>query len=157
MLQAFRDTWELGIHSYLTYLRDRLLLARELLHESGSIFVQISNENVHRLRTTLDEVLGPSNYCGEIVFRKTTGKGSQLLDNTYDTIVWYAKDLRVVKYHALYEPERSDDQNLRHVELRDGTRRKITDQEVYGLEPLPSGATPVSAKPTYKPTTGSRQ
>src|SRR5690606_14590902 len=73
MIKAFRDTWELGIHSYLTYLRDRLLLARELLHESGSIFVQISEENVHHVREILDEIFGIGNFAGLITFRKTSG------------------------------------------------------------------------------------
>ena len=122
-LKAFRDTWELGIHSYLTYLRDRLLLARDLLHESGSVFVQISNENVHRIRLVMDEVFHPSNYCSEIVFRKTTEKGGQLLDNTYDTIIWFARDKAQLKYRPLYEQRTvADDQNLRYVELADGAR-----------------------------------
>jgi adenine-specific DNA-methyltransferase len=75
-IKAFRDTWELGIHSYLSYLRDRLLLVREVLHESGSCFVQISDENVHLVRSLMDEVFGVANCCAQIVFRKTTGKGA---------------------------------------------------------------------------------
>ena len=78
MVRAFRDTWELGIHSYLTYLRDRLLLARDLLHESGSCFVQISDENVHHVRELTDEVFGPKNFRSVIGFRTTTGKASRL-------------------------------------------------------------------------------
>src|SRR5665647_723865 len=74
------DTWRDGIHSYLTYLRDRLTVARDLLTDSGSIFVQIGDENVHRVRVLMDEVFGNENFCGQIVFRKTTGKGAQLLD-----------------------------------------------------------------------------
>src|SRR5438477_588746 len=76
-IKAFRDTWELGIHSYLTYLRDRLTVARDLLTESGSMFVQIGDENVHLVRSLMDEVYGNENFCSQIVFRKTTGKGSQ--------------------------------------------------------------------------------
>jgi adenine-specific DNA-methyltransferase len=79
MVRAFRDTWELGIHSYLTYLRDRLLLARELLHESGSCFVQISDENVHLVRNLMDEVFGPSNACATICFRKSSSQTSGLM------------------------------------------------------------------------------
>ncbi len=140
-IRAFRDTWELGIHSYLTYLRDRLLLARELLHESGSIFVQISDENVHRVRQILDEVFRPENECAEIVFRKTTGKGGQLLDNTYDTLLWYAKRREAIKYHPLFEDrDPKEEENLRFVELPDGSRRKITEQELFGLRELPRGA-----------------
>ena len=81
-VKAFRDTWRDGIHSYLTYLRDRLTVARDLLTDSGSIFVQIGDENVHRVRSVLDEIFGDKNCCSEIVFRKTTGKGSSLLDSS---------------------------------------------------------------------------
>lgn len=141
MIRAFRDTWELGIHSYLTYLRDRLLLARELLHESGSCFVQIGDDNAHRVREVMDEVFGNENRCADIVFRKTTGKGSQLLDNTYDALIWFAKCKAVVKYRRLFEPRSAaDDENLRYVELADGSQRKATMAEVTGLESLPSGA-----------------
>src|SRR5438876_10271618 len=97
MVQAYRDTWEFGLHSYLTYLRDRLLVARELLDPSGSIFVQISDENLHHVREIMDEVFGAENFCCQIAFRKTTGKGGGLLDNTYDTLLWYAKAKSNVK------------------------------------------------------------
>src|SRR6478672_10523627 len=79
MVKAYRDTWELGLHSYLTYLRDRLIVARDLLTSSGSLFVQISDENVHHVRELLDEVFGADNFCGEIVFAKTTGATSDVL------------------------------------------------------------------------------
>ena len=85
-VKAFRDTWKDGIHSYLTYLRDRLMVMRELLTESGSIFVQIGDENVHRVRAMMDEVFGEENFVSQVVFRKTTGKGSSYLDNTYDVL-----------------------------------------------------------------------
>ena len=91
MIKAFRDTWELGIHSYLTYLRDRLLLARELLAESGSVFVQISDENLHYIRELLDEVFMPGNFCGQISYRTTGGQSSALLSSSVDYLVWYAK------------------------------------------------------------------
>ena len=92
MVKAYRDTWELGLHSYLTYLRDRLLLARELLTESGSIFVQISDENLHHVREVMDEVFGDAISVAQIVFRKTTSVyGSQLLDSTYDYLLWYCR------------------------------------------------------------------
>ena len=93
-IHAFRDTWELGIHSYLTYLRDRLLLARELLTESGSVFVQISDENVHHVRELMDEVFGPRNFCSLITFQKTTGSTTGTLPTTSDYLLWYAKDQR---------------------------------------------------------------
>ena len=90
-IRAFRDTWELGIHSYLTYLRDRLLLARELLAESGSCFVQIGDENVHHVRELMDEVFGAGNFVGLITFTKTTGFSAKLLDSISDYLLWYAK------------------------------------------------------------------
>ena len=92
MIKAFRDTWELGIHSYLSYLRDRLLLARELLHESGSVFVQISDENVHLVRNLMDEVFGVKNFVSLISFVKTGAKGGELLDTVNDFALWYSKD-----------------------------------------------------------------
>lgn len=102
MVRAFRDTWELGIHSYLTYLRDRLLLARELLSESGSVFVQISDENVHHVREMCDEVFGTANFAALIGFTKTTGLGSNLLASRCDYIVWYARDSKKAKYRQLF-------------------------------------------------------
>lgn len=101
MIKAFRDTWELGIHSYLTYLRDRLLLAREMLHDSGSIFVQISDENVHLVRNLMDEVFGPQNYVIEITFTKTGSQNGNLLQGINDYILWYAKNKNEVKYRKL--------------------------------------------------------
>jgi adenine-specific DNA-methyltransferase len=102
MIKAFRDTWELGIHSYLTYLRDRLLLAKELLSESGSVFVQISDENVHRVRDLLDEVFGAHNFCGDIVFVKTTGLASSGLGDRFDYLIWYGREASKVKYRQLF-------------------------------------------------------
>ena len=106
-LKAFRDTWELGIHSYLTYLRDRLLLARELLHESGSVFVQISDENLHHVRELMDEVFGVANCCSVISFKKTGGLDSKGLSSIVDYVLWYARDRNVMKYRQLYL-DRSD-------------------------------------------------
>ena len=110
MIKAFRDTWELGIHSYLTYLRDRLMLARELLSESGSVFLQISDENDHRVRTLLDEVFGSENFVSTITFRKTNkALGAKLLAGVTDFIVWYAKCKPKVKYRALKGVKSLDD------------------------------------------------
>jgi adenine-specific DNA-methyltransferase len=97
MIKAFRDTWELGIYSYLTYLRDRLLLARELLTESGSIFVQISDENVHHVRELMDELFGVENFCGIIPFKKTSGFSSTLMASVFDFVIWYSKVKEKVK------------------------------------------------------------
>jgi adenine-specific DNA-methyltransferase len=138
-IKAFRDTWELGIHSYLSYLRDRLLVARDLLTDSGSVFVQIGDENVHLVRNLLDEVFGSENFVSQVIFRKTTGKGGELLDNTYDVLLWFARNRPSVKYRALYEPRTvKDDSNLRFVELQDGSRRPMTSAEAGGREPLPA-------------------
>ncbi|MDE0285970.1 MAG: site-specific DNA-methyltransferase, partial [Gammaproteobacteria bacterium] len=101
-VKAFRDTWKHGIHSYLTYLRDRLTVARDLLSESGSIFVQIGNENVHRVRAVMDEIFGEGNHVASIVFRKTTGKAGISLDNTYDVAIWFAKNSELSKVRKLF-------------------------------------------------------
>lgn len=102
MLKAFRDTWELGIHSYLTYMRDRLLLAKDLLNEKGSIFVQISEENIHHVREILDELFGKDNFVSIISYAVTSGMGSVLLPRENDFIIWYAKDKNKLKYNQLY-------------------------------------------------------
>lgn len=109
MIKAFRDTWELGIHSYLTYLRDRLLLARELLSDSGSVFVQISDENVHLTRNLLDEIFGLENFCSQIVYQKAPYATSNLLPPIFDTVLWYAKSKSNVKYQHLYAPKTAED------------------------------------------------
>jgi len=108
MIKAFRDTWELGIHSYLTYLRDRLQLAHQLLAESGSVFVQISDDNVHLVRSILDEIFGPENFCRQITFAKTAGLGTELLPVTQDHLLWVAKNVKEVKYRPLYQ-EKTDE------------------------------------------------
>lgn len=112
-IKAFRDTWELGIHSYLSYLRDRFVIAKELLTESGSFFLQISDENVHLVRSVLDEVFGSENFVSFITYKKTTGNRSVLLDGVNDYIIWYAKNISTVKYRRLYESKkRIEDESL---------------------------------------------
>ena len=109
MIKAFRDTWELGVHSYLASLRDRLLLARESLHESGSVFVQISYQNVHYVRNILDEVFGPENFFSEIAFtKKNMPLGGKKLFDPCDLIVWYAKDADKIKFNKLYGERKLD-------------------------------------------------
>ena len=100
-VKAFRDTWRDGIHSYLTYLRDRLTVARDLLTESGSIFVQIGDENVHRVRALMDEVFGEKNFVSQIAFSKTSSFSTNYLSNISDYILWYAKDNSITKYRQL--------------------------------------------------------
>jgi len=102
-VKAFRDTWRDGIHSYLTYLRDRLTVARDLLTESGSIFVQIGDENVHRVRAVMDEVFGDENCCAEIIFRKTARTSTNLLPTENDFILWYSKNKDHVKFRSLFQ------------------------------------------------------
>ncbi|WP_199504857.1 site-specific DNA-methyltransferase [Qipengyuania sp. YIM B01966] len=104
-VKAFRDTWKDGIHSYLTYLRDRLVVMRDLLTDSGSIFVQISDENVHRVRAVMDEVFGEENFVAEIALSKATGLTSQMIASTFDYIIWYARKKTVAKYRRLYLPK----------------------------------------------------
>ena len=121
-VKAFRDTWRDGIHSYLSYLRDRLTVARDLLTESGSVFVQIGDENVHRVRALMDEVFGEENHVANIVFRKTTGKAGISLDNTYDVVVWFARQSEKSKVRDLFFK--------RHVELDQNFRFDFTDSGV---------------------------
>ncbi|WP_295484251.1 site-specific DNA-methyltransferase [Accumulibacter sp.] len=140
-VKAFRDTWRDGIHSYLTYLRDRLTVARDLLTESGSIFVQIGDENVHRVRAVMDEVFGDGNFIAQVVFRKTTGKASGALDNTCDYLLWFAKDRTSLKFRPSFEGRsHSEDMNVRFVENSDGKRRPMTKEEGDEVVPLPEGA-----------------
>jgi adenine-specific DNA-methyltransferase len=102
MVKAYRDTWELGLHSYLTYLRDRLLVARDLLTPSGSVFVQISDENLHHVREVMDEVFGAENACAVITFEKTGAQPSDLLPGVADYLLWYARDAKRLKYNQLF-------------------------------------------------------
>ena len=142
-LKAFRDTWELGIHSYLTYLRDRLLLARELLHESGSIFVQISDENVHLVRSLLDEVFGTKNFCALIAVQKTSARSAELLAGIVDYIIWYSKDKNNVRFRSVYTRREASGEVLnqyRWIELADGERRQLRKDEIENPKLLPDKA-----------------
>ncbi len=142
VIKAFRDTWELGIHSYLSYLRDRLLVARELLNASGSCFLQISDENVHLVRCLMDEVFGSENFCSLITARKTTSEGSAMIGATCDYLLWYAKDADAArqKFRVLYLP-RSTDSDARYdqVMLADGSSRASTTEEKGDESKLPQG------------------
>ncbi|GAB2660682.1 site-specific DNA-methyltransferase [Arenimonas aestuarii] len=147
MIKAFRDTWELGIHSYLTYLRDRLLVAKELLHKSGSVFVQISDENVHLTRNLLDEIFGIDNFCAQIVYQKAPYATSNLLPPIFDTVLWYAKNRGIVKYKHLFSDRSESDiesaYKYRDMQVRaeDGEARRFA--SVSLVSPGPS-STPVS-------------
>ena len=141
-VKAFRDTWELGIHSYLVYLRDRLIVARELLTESGSIFVQISDENVHYVRCLLDEVFGERNFVSTITWTRGTVTSAAGLASVSDYLLWYAKEKEQMKYNQLYFQwdERKPDPllgNYAYVELPDGNCRGMTKQEKNNPALLP--------------------
>ncbi|MEK7073293.1 MAG: site-specific DNA-methyltransferase [Patescibacteria group bacterium] len=137
-VKAFRDTWELGIHSYLTYLRDRLIAARELLTESGSCFVQINDENVHLVRTLMDEVFGSENFIREIIYSTSTGLGANYLKKVNDFVIWYGKDTTRTKYRQLYR-ERLDLVGYTHVS-ENGSVRPLTNEEAIRPALLPSNA-----------------
>jgi adenine-specific DNA-methyltransferase len=163
-IKAFRDTWELGIHSYLTYLRDRLMAARDLLTASGSCFVQIGDQNVHLVRALMDEVFGTENFVSLITVRKTHTAGSpsggtDVLASVSDYLIWYAVNLENAKYRQLYEYRGGYDWvNYDYVLAASGTTRRITKEEKLGLvdlapgervyrrSPLTSASSPPSAR-----------
>jgi adenine-specific DNA-methyltransferase len=140
-IKAFRDTWKLGIHSYLAYLRDRLVVARDLLTETGSVFVQIGDENVHLVRCLMDEVFGSENFCAAITFRKTGGFSAELIDCVVDYLLWYAKSKTAVKYRSLAIPKRQETVETQYdmIELTDGSIRRLNSEESSGEKPLPDG------------------
>jgi adenine-specific DNA-methyltransferase len=139
-IRAFRDTWKLGIHSYLAYLRDRLTVARELLTESGSVFVQIGDENMHLVRNVLDEVFGSENFIANIAFKKKKMPlGETYIFTTCDYLLWYGKDIKQTKFRKLFlERDRTDNGDYGLVELPDGkieSRSKFTSEKG-----IPNGA-----------------
>jgi len=143
MVRAYRDTWTLGTHSYLSYLRDRLIAARDLLHETGSIFVQISDENVHRVRCLLDEVFGPGNFISQVTIRKTTGSTADFIPGSCDYLLWYGRNKDRTKFRAIFDEKKPGEEGATgysRLELRNGERRAL--QEVEQLNPslVPEGA-----------------
>lgn len=146
-VKAFRDTWRDGIHSYLTYLRDRLTVARDLLTESGSIFVQIGDENVHRVRALMDEVFGDVNVIAELIVEKTSGASMEYIDSVADYILWYAKDKSRTKFRPLYQTKslaqfayeykfKQDEAGYRNLNLR--WLEGDSEATVYAIKPLTS-------------------
>ena len=136
-VKAFRDTWADGIHSYLTYLRDRLTVARDLLTPSGSVFVQIGDENVHRVRALMDEVFGEDNFVSEIIFAKTTGQTSDLLPPSYDVLIWYARTKAAIKYRQLHRSKEIGGEGAvvyTQIEATDLSRRRMTRDEINSGE-----------------------
>ena len=144
MIKAFRDTWELGIHSYLTYLRDRLMLARELLTESGSVFVQIGDENLNLCTDLLDEIFGAKNRVSIITVQKTGGQETEKIPNVADYVVWYAKDISKVKYHQIYRTKEvgvghGSGQRYDRIQLENGSRASLNAMQKRGEQEIPEG------------------
>jgi len=141
-VRAFRDTWKDGIHSYLTYLRDRLTAMRDLLTASGSIFVQIGDENVHRVRALMDEVFGEDNFVVEIVFAKTSSSTGDFLGPTFDRLIWFAKQKKALKYRPYLMEKRPGEKGgtgYKNVRTWDGQRRPLTQEESSGDASIPEG------------------
>lgn len=139
-LKAFRDMWELDIHSYLSYLRDRLWLAKDLLAVTGSIFMQISDKNVHLVRNLLDEVFGVDNFVSLISFATTSGFQSRELARAGDYLLWYARDKKEVKVRKLWlDADKNPSNTYRWVMFPDGTYRGLRAKELRGEDPLPEG------------------
>jgi len=158
MVRAFRDTWELGIHSYLTYLRDRLLLARELLHESGSCFVQISDDNLHLVRGLMDEVFSKLNFVSIVQFAKTSGlEAVARLSSACDYLVWYAKDKDKLKYRPLWsEKGNPSEAGYTWVELPGGARRRLTSEEQERPSQIPKSSKLFTVSDLTKPGPGAK-
>ncbi len=139
-VKAFRDTWKEGVHSYLTYLRDRLTVARDLLADSGSIFVQIGDENAHRVRTVLDEIFGDSNFIANIQFRTKIPLGTTYLAGVTDYLLWYGKNKSLTKYRKLLFPRASGEgTQFTGVRTPDGAVRRMTREEATGEREIPHG------------------
>ena len=139
-VKAFRDTWRDGIHSYLSYLRDRFMLARDLLSDSGSIFVQIGDENVHRVRAVLDEVFGSDNFICQIIVQKTGGLVQDYLPRTHDILLWFAKNRSIGKYRQIYLPRSSDPKDYSYIDIGNGEKRSLSKKEREARENIPVGA-----------------
>ena len=158
-VKAFRDTWRDGIHSYLTYLRDRLTVARDLLTESGSIFVQIGDENVHRVRSLMDEVFGEENFVTEIIVVKSSGLGSNTLPRQNDFILLYAKSSSDLKYRQLFRSKALDGEGAsayQYVKAPDCSIRRLTQSERENPSRIPAGHSPLRFGDLTKPGPGSK-
>ncbi|HAD81638.1 MAG: DNA methylase [Candidatus Edwardsbacteria bacterium RIFOXYD12_FULL_50_11] len=142
MVKAYRDTWELGLHSYLTYMRDRLLLSRELLKDTGSIFVQISDENVHHVRELMDEIFGLENFQALIAFQKSGGAATKRLEQTFDFILWYSKDDTALKYYKYFISKKGNknfNRDYCFIDLVNGQYRRLTNDEITDDNIIPEG------------------
>ncbi len=149
-VKAFRDTWRDGVHTYLTYLRDRLAVARDLLTDSGSIFVQIGDDNVHRVRSVMDEVFGERNFCASITFRKTGGFEVALIQRNFDHVLWYARSHDTVKFRLplrASKPSGSDTTFYDYVADEAGILRALTAEEKEDPAELPASLRLVGRNP----------
>ena len=158
-VKAFRDTWRDGIHSYLTYIRDRLTVARDLLSDSGSIFVQIGDENVHRVRAVLDEVFGDENYVSEIIVVKSSGLGSNTLPRQNDYILLFAKSAAQFKYRQLYREKALDGDGAsayQYIKQVDGQIRRMTNSERSDPSSIPAAEQPLRFGDLTKPGPGAK-
>jgi adenine-specific DNA-methyltransferase len=154
MIRAFRDTWKDGIHSYLSYLRDRLTIARDLLADSGSIFIQIGDENIHLVRNVLAEIFGFNNFVALIPFKKTGGQSSSMIASVTDYVIWFSKDYSkaAAKYRQLYFDKQPGDEgatNYTWIEEPVGQRRALTAPEKTGSIPLPHGSRIMQPYPMF--------
>jgi len=143
MVKAYRDTWKLGVHSYLSYLRDRLIVAKELLADTGSIFMQISDENIHRVHALLDEVFGRDNFAGQITFRTTSSLGGQHLGPSANYLLWYAREKARLKFRTLFRPRGFEDDiggRFTRAMFANGARHVLTSQERDDPGKLPDSA-----------------
>jgi adenine-specific DNA-methyltransferase len=159
MIRAFRDTWELGTHSYLSHIRERVLLCRELLNERGSFFFQISDDNLHHCREIIDEIFGPENYFGTICFQKTASplSAEHLLPSKMDFIIWYAKDKSKIKYHKLFFKRANDIQaGYSKIQLPDGEIRNLTKEEKSGEKSIPPKSRLLKYENLFKSGPGSK-
>ena len=140
-IKAYRDTWTLGVHSYLAYLRDRFIAAKDLLTDSGSIFVQISDENIHRVRSIMDEVFGAENFVSFISFRTAAGQPSNRLQSLFDYIIWYARDRSSVKYTPLFRERIFEEKvsTFNFFEEENNLSRRVVAAEKRGEQMLPKG------------------
>ena len=158
-VKAFRDTWKDGVHSYLSYLRDRLIVAKDLLSDTGSIFVQISDENIHRVRCLMDEVFGEENFVSQIAYKVTSGTRQSIGPRRVsDYILWFARDKGRTKFRRLYFSKIfGKESTFTSVELIDGTRRSMTKIERDNPSLIPSGARPLRTLPLHSQGTGDEE
>ena len=157
-VKAFRDTWRDGIHSYLSYLRDRLTVARDLLTESGSVFVQIGDENVHRVRVLMDEVFGEDNFVSLITYRTSSGTTQQnSVKRISDYIIWYCKSIDAIKFRRLLENKSVNTKLYNQLQLQDGSRRSMTRAERNDPSICPTNSRPYQKLPVHSMASGNHE